>query len=148
MSYNSRFAKLADKMIEKETLPIILMGDKNEVALCEEVASEMRQKAVMLAGKTTITQAAALMKVSRLVVANDGGPLHIAVASGARTASIFGPVDPRVYGPYPAEGHKVITADLPCRPCYRFFRMSDCKHSSCLRDLSVDKVYETIQELL
>ncbi|MBF0387023.1 MAG: lipopolysaccharide heptosyltransferase II [Candidatus Omnitrophica bacterium] len=142
------FAKLADKMIEKRACPIILVGDKNEVALCTEVAQAMRQRVVVAAGEMNVLQAAALMQAARLVVANDGGPLHVAVAAGAVTASIFGPVDPKVYGPYPAEGHIVIQKGLACQPCYRNFRMSDCGHQSCLKSLSADEVFNNITRLL
>ncbi len=138
------FAKLADKMIEKGACPIILMGDKNEVVLCEEVAGLMEHKPIVVAGLMNITEAAALMKAARLVVVNDGGPLHVAVAAGAKTASVFGPVDPGVYGPYPPEGHIVIQKGLACQPCYRNFRMSDCEHQLCLKSLSVDEVFRKV----
>ncbi len=139
------FAKLADKMIEKEGLPIILMGDASEAVLCGEVAGAMKHKPLILAGLVSITRAAALMRLSRWVIANDGGPLHTAVASGAKTLSIFGPVDPAVYGPYPAEGHVVVQKRPLCQPCYRNFRMSDCDHQVCLRELSPDDVFAAFQ---
>ncbi|MBF0619986.1 MAG: lipopolysaccharide heptosyltransferase II [Candidatus Omnitrophica bacterium] len=142
------FAQIADKMIEKAGCPIILMGDQSETALCEDIAAQMRGKPVIAAGQTTITAAAALMKRSRLVIANDGGPLHVAVAAGAKTLSIFGPVDPDVYGPFPKDGHVVVVKRLPCRPCYRNFRMSDCTHASCLKELTVKDVFEQIMEKL
>ncbi len=141
------FAKLADKMVENGKCPIILMGDQGERALCEEVAGHMRHSAIIAAGETSITQAAALMMAARLVVVNDGGPLHVAVAAGARTVSVFGPVDPRVYGPYPPEGHSVIQKGLACQPCYRHLRMSDCGHQACLKNLSVDEVFDKIRGL-
>ena len=144
----AHFAKLADKMIEKGSCPIILMGDRNEAVLCDEVAGLMKHKPIIVAGQMNITQAAALMKAARLVVVNDGGPLHVAVAAGARTASIFGPVDPDVYGPYPLDGHIVIQKRLPCQPCYLKFRMSDCKHQACLKDLSADEVFNNLMRVL
>lgn len=138
------FAKLADKMIENEACPIILMGDQSEVVLCNEVLAGMKHKAVVTAGELSMLQAAALMKAARVVVVNDGGPLHAAVAAGAKTVSIFGPVDPAVYGPYPSAGHTVIQKGLPCQPCYRNFRMSDCGHQACLQSLSVEEVFNHI----
>lgn len=135
------YAKLADKIIENASLAVILMGDQNEKELCEKVKDAMQLPALNAAGATTITQAAALAKRSRLVIANDGGPLHVAVAAGARTVSIFGPVDEHIYGPFPRAGHVVVAKDVPCRPCYRNFRTSDCQHLSCLRKLTVEEVY-------
>ena len=142
------FAELADKIIEKGFGPIILMGDKSEVPLCDAVLRGMSLPAVNAAGVMTLSQAAALVVCSRFVIVNDGGPLHIAVAAGARTVSIFGPVDPVVYGPYPSEGHKVIVKGLACQPCYRNFRMTDCTHRSCLTRLTADEVFEQIKDWL
>ncbi len=141
------YAKLADKIIEKTSLAVILMGDRNEKELCETVKNVMRSPAINAAGGMSITQAAALIKGARFVVTNDGGPLHVAVACGVRTVSIFGPVDENVYGPFPRAGHLVAVKDLPCRPCYRNFRMSDCQHLSCLRNLTVDEVFNQVKEL-
>jgi heptosyltransferase I len=35
------------------------------------------------------------------VIANDSGPLQLAAALGVNALGIFGPSDPRVWGPYP-----------------------------------------------
>ena len=142
------YAKLADKIVEKFGAAIILMGDQNETVLCDEVAHLMRRSSVDLAGKTSITQLAALLALCKAVVVNDGGPLHVAVAAGAKTVSIFGPVDEKVYGPYPQENHVVITNGIACRPCYSRFRRAECGHVSCLTKLDVDEVAERIGQIL
>jgi lipopolysaccharide heptosyltransferase II len=143
------YLKLAEKIIERSKCPIILMGDKNEEALGQGIVAGLRTPVIVLAGQTSLLQSVALMRQAKCVVANDGGPLHMAVACGALTASIFGPVDPVVYGPYPASGkHKVVVKGLPCQPCYRNFRMSDCGHQRCLKDLTVDEVFEALKELV
>lgn len=142
------YAKIADKIIEKFSAPIILMGDKKEKELCSRVGSLMKHKPLDFSGQTSIIQLAAMASVSRAVIVNDGGPLHIAVAAKAKTVSIFGPVDERVYGPYPADSHVVITKPLACRPCYRRFRRADCGHVSCLKTLTVEEVFEKIESAL
>ncbi len=142
------YAKLADKLIEKYTARIILMGSQNESDVCERVASLMGKRPVSACGKTSINQFAALAKRCAFVITNDGGPLHVAVASGVKTVSIFGPVDERVYGPYPPQGHIVVTKEIPCRPCYRRFRRADCAHVSCLNQLRVEDVLKEAEKIL
>jgi lipopolysaccharide heptosyltransferase II len=139
------FAKLADYLVENHGAVIILVGDTSEAPLCHQVAGLMRRPCLNAAGQTTVTQFAALTRQCRLVIANDGGPLHIAVAAGAKTASIFGPVDSEVYGPYPPDKHIVITNNIACQPCYRNFRMTDCQHRSCLRDLTLEDVIRKVE---
>jgi len=143
-----KYAKLADKLIEKFSTPIILMGDKSELDVCGKVSKAMVHPSATACGETTISQFAALARKCSLMIVNDGGPLHIAVAAGVRTASIFGPVDDRVYGPYPLENHIVIKKNLACQPCYRRFRRASCEHISCLSQLTVEEVFNRIKEIL
>ena len=82
------------------------------------------------------------------MIVNDGGPLHIAVAAGVQTASIFGSVDETVYGPYPIGSHIVIKKEIACRPCYQRFRKAACGHISCLNQITVEEVLERIEEIL
>ena len=92
---------------------------------------------------------AALLKQCQGAILNDGGPLHVAEAVGTRTVSIFGPVDPLVYGPYPASNHTVVQKHLPCQPCYeRRFRMADCGHINCLGELTVEEDYRKVRNIL
>jgi len=144
----AKYAKLADKLIENTHAKIILMGDSREEELCRSVEKLMTQDAVMACGQTTIHQFAALAQRCRLMIVNDGGPLHIAVAAQARTVSIFGPVDERVYGPYPSQNHRIVARPLACRPCYRQFRRASCDHVSCLNLIEVDEVFEKVKEIL
>jgi len=143
-----KYAKLADKLVEKYHAVIILLGDKNEEKLCSEVLKSMQKKALSFCGQTTVGQLGALLSKCRLAIVNDGGPLHIATAVGIRTVSIFGPVDEKVYGPYPQEGHFVVTHDVSCRPCYRNFRRASCDHMSCLNHIEVDDVLTRVQRIL
>jgi len=142
------YAKLADKLIEKFSASLILMGDKSELDLCGEVSKAMAHHSATACGETTIGQFAALARKCSLMIVNDGGPLHIAVAAGARTASIFGPVNEHVYGPYPLGNHIVIKKNLACQPCYRQFRRASCDHISCLSQLTVDEVFDKINKVL
>jgi len=140
----AKYADLVDKIVEKSSSEIILMGDPKEKDLCADIVRSGRGRAHNAAGQTTLGQMAALFMNCRLAVVNDGGPLHIAAACGVRTVSIFGPVDPVVYGPYPINGHTVVRKGLACQPCYRRFRMASCGHISCLNDLSVEDVFRKV----
>lgn len=69
-------------------------------------------------GRLELRQLAALLNQATLVVTNSTGPLHMAVALGVRTVSVYSsliPCHPRRWGPYPsfAEGsreHAVLIA--------------------------------------
>ncbi len=144
----SKYADLLDKIIENFDAAIILLGDSKEEELCRQVVNQAHFPLYFAVGKTSLCGMAALFAQCRLAIVNDGGPLHVAVAVGVKTVSIFGQVDPRVYGPYPVENHTVVQKGLPCQPCYRRFRRADCGHISCLVDLSVEDVYRKVKNIL
>jgi len=145
------FAKLADKIVENYKAQIIIMGDFFEQELAHRVKMSMHYKAIDLSGRTNIGQLAALLSITRLVITNDGGPLHMAVALGRKTVSFFGPVDPKVYGPYPLDTkrHIVLESSLDCSPCYHNFRLSGCKHNKeCLEKIDVKLALNAVSTLL
>jgi ADP-heptose:LPS heptosyltransferase len=74
----------------------------------------------------------------------------MAVAVGTRSISIHGPVDSRVYGPYPiSDKHLVIEdASLSCRPCYKSFKLADCDNIRCIENISVDMAFKKIADFL
>jgi ADP-heptose:LPS heptosyltransferase len=54
-----------------------------------------------LTGNTSLVSLPALIQRADWVISNDSGPMHLAAALGVRTLGIFGPTDPRRFGPYP-----------------------------------------------
>lgn len=142
------YAKLADKLFEKFAAEIILMGGLQDVEVCREVVSFMRHKPHFACGMTSLGQFAALAQSCHIVIASDGGPLHVVCAAGVKTVSIFGPVDERVYGPFPSEGHGIVKKDLPCRPCYRQFRRAQCEHRQCLNTITPEDILRTVENIL
>ena len=143
-----KYAQLIDKIIENFDADIILLGDPKEKELCREVVNQAHFPVHLGVGETSVLGLAALLMQCQGAIVNDGGPLHVAEAVGVRTVSIFGSVDPQVYGPYPVANHTVVQKFLPCQPCYRRFRMANCGHISCLGELSVEEVYRKVQNIL
>ena len=65
-----------------------------------------------LVGVLDFKEIAALGSVAELVIGPDTGLMHLLAAAGAPTVMIFGPSDPRRYGPFVAPG-KAATAWRP-----------------------------------
>lgn len=144
------FAKVCSMLIERHNAKVMLLGDTDDAKICNQVAELIGHSVLNFSGKTTLCEFASLVAKSSLVITNDGGPLHIAVGVGAKTVSIFGPVDERIYGPYPpGPNHIVIKKDLPCRPCYRNFKMPEClRDIECIRTITADEVFQAAKRLL
>lgn len=143
----ARFSELADRVADSFKARIILIWGPGEEELVNEIKGLMKREA-LISPETNIRQMAALCKMCNLVICSEGGPLHIASSQGVKTVSIFGPVDEKVYGPYPpGKNNIVITSDVDCRPCYQRFKLPNCDTKKCLEGISVDTVFNAINFL-
>lgn len=97
-----RFAQIAQKLAEQGWQMLLIgrsPGDDEPVPAMLNAAP----KAVNAIGNFNYRQSAALMRLSRLLICNDSGPMHVAAAIGTPTVSIFGPTDPRRKAPLGAK---------------------------------------------
>ena len=140
-----KFAAVAGHFLSRE-FAVILIGSQRERVVCEEVAA-LAPGAVDLAGMTTLSELAALIRRSAISITNDSGPMHLAVALDRPAVSIFGPTDPIWIGPY-QRANAVLQADLACSPCY-LRRLKHCRHDhACMRDVSPIGVIERAESML
>lgn len=96
-------------------------------------------------GKTTVAQATALLAASRLLLTNDTGPMHLAVAVGTPVVDLsVGHVDFRETGPY-GPGHWVLQPELDCAPC-GFDQV--CAHHTCKDRLQIHQVAALLLHVL
>jgi len=146
------FAAVGDALVERHGAQIVLFGEASDKPICQTVARLMRHPVVDLSGQTSLGQFVSLLGRMDLVICNDGGPLHLAVSQGVKTVSIFGPVDPHVYGPYGRSNgrHQVICREgLPCRPCYHQFKLPPCPYErACLTMITPEEVLEACEAVL
>ncbi len=123
-------------------LPIrsVVISNRADSPVVDEVVAASGGKAISMAGKTGLKELAALISRAEFFISNDTGPMHIAAALGIPVFAIFGPANPVRTGPYGCN-HTIINKELSCAPCYR---QNPCSHWSCMKDLSVTEVRDTI----
>jgi heptosyltransferase-2/heptosyltransferase-3 len=97
---------------------VIVTGGPEEGALVRQVCSGITGTVHTIIGEASLGQLAAVFERCALVMGVDSGPLHLAAATGAQTAVLFGPGDHLRFGPWgPPERHHVVRAGLWCSPC-------------------------------
>jgi ADP-heptose:LPS heptosyltransferase len=96
-------------------------------------------------GGRPVSYIATLLKASSLHIGNDSGITHLASALGTPTIAVFGPTDPKVWGPV-GRHVKIVTSDYPCAPCAEKDRRQ-CSDVRCLDAVEVGDVLLTAQTL-
>lgn len=138
------FAAVCDRLIRECASSVVLIGLKEDRVVIESVMKKMKERPHNLAEKTNIRQLAALLKGAKLLVTNDSAPLHLGCAVGVKVLALFGPTDPRKYGPT-GEFDIVMNERLSCAPCER----AACKHNyECMKLILPDKVFEAAKMML
>ena len=69
-----------------------------------------------LCGKTGMGELFEILRLSRCLLSNDSGPVHIAAALKTPVIALFGPTIPAKTGPY-GQIHRVFQPDLDCIGC-------------------------------
>jgi heptosyltransferase-3 len=112
-------------------------------------------------GRPDWASLAALLAGARVYVGPDTSVTHLAAATGCPTVAIYGPVNPRLMGPWPVGGlsepwnpagtiqHRgnvwVVQNPLPCLPCEKLGCAGHLdSHSQCLDELPVRQVLAAV----
>ena len=137
------YAALADRLIDTHR-QVLLIGSKEEAGVSEEVTGRMRNRPIVLTGKTTLDQITAVLAGVDLIVTNDTGPAHIGAALGRPTIVIFGPTNPLTTRPF-SPAAEILRHPPDCAPCM----LRDCPiDHRCMTAITVDEVFERSNALL
>ena len=148
------YADVAARIWKGHGIPLVLVGAADEEELCAHVKRAAVEhgcdgSAVLpLAGRVSLAGLVTLCRDSRLVVSNDTGALHLAVASGASVVAVMGPTRREGHGPYGQMDH-VVAARKDCAPCQGTRRRSRCTdEGACMRTITVESVMGKADALL
>ena len=142
-----RFAQVADRLAQKYGFKILVIVSAKDSKYANDLIKYMRSSAINLAGKTSITQLASLLRKCGLLISNDSGPVHLACAVGTPVISIFGRnqagLGPKRWGPVGPRDkflHKASCIECLAHNCQKEF--------ACLKSITVDDVVSAADSIL
>jgi len=147
-----RFAQVADWLFTNYNATIIISVASNRIeqAIAEEICSlskyNHKHKLINLAEQPlNLGQLKALFACADLVISNDTGPRHIAIALKRKVVTLFGPNDPAWTETDYKDEIKII-GDAPCAPCEK----PVCKKNEhlCMQAITVEMVCNAAKKLL
>lgn len=142
-----RFASLIERLGKETGVRVVLVGGKeggaNEKGLNEDILSRVSSPVIDMTGQTNLKELAALLLKSKAFVANEAGPLHLAMALGVPSVALLGPTDPGRTGPF-GGNVTVVRHAVDCQPC----RNRSCASRTCMDAITVDEVFSAVKEKL
>lgn len=144
-------------------LATAVIGAKTDRAYLDTVWRDT--DVVRLDGELSWPELSALIGGAQIYVGPDTALTHLAAATGTQTVALYGPTDPRIWGPWPRNGlerpwdasgtiqHRdnvwLVQNPLPCLPC----QLEGCERrldsrSQCLDELSAAHVVTAVDHAL
>lgn len=141
---DENFIDLGKKLLAGNAgIRIVLTGAPNEIKRCNYIAGQIGGKTLCTAGEIPLKHTRALIRRLSLLVTNDTGTLHMAIALGTRTVSLFCPTDYRCYGPlYDLHIHRVVAKEKPCVKC----ESAKCREPFCMSSITTEEVFRVIED--
>ena len=145
-----KFIAAAKEIQQRTNCVWILFGGKTDAAITNQIASQLPTSSshlLNLAGKTNLRELMALLKLCRVVLTNDTGPMHVAAALGTPVVVPFGSTSPELTGPgLPGDARNyLLKSDAPCSPCFRRECPIDFR---CLNGISESRVISAVMEIV
>ena len=143
-----RFAAVADALADRGAT-IVLSASDAEADLAASVAARMRHAPANLGGKLSLNALCGMLERACMIVANDTGPLHMALAIGTPAVGIFwltnlieaAPLRPYLLSP-------ALSVQARCPLCGVENLRARCHHDVCfVADVGIDEVVGLSLEL-
>ncbi|HYE31402.1 MAG TPA: lipopolysaccharide heptosyltransferase II [Methylomirabilota bacterium] len=121
-----RFVETIRHVANQQPAAWVIFGAKADIETAEWIAGELRNSLAtenevhVVAGKTSLRELCAGLKLCRVLLTNDTGPMHVAAAVGTTVIVPFGSTSPELTGPDPLglQRHQIIRTGVPCSPCF------------------------------
>jgi len=118
-----------------------MIGTRENIPSCEKLAQLVQSDRLFsLAGRTTMDELFELLRVAKLLISNDNGPVHFAAMTDTPTLALYSTDSPFVYG---SLGKcLVLYSFYQCSPCIMAYnhKRSDCSDNKCLQAIPASTV--------
>ncbi len=140
------FARLAELLQEQYRCKLILLVGPGEESIARRITAATN--ATIINTADAMLDLALLKPIIRrcnLLITNDTGPRHFAVAFDVPTVVLMGPTNP-LYTSAHLDRTSVIRLDLPCSPCHK--KVCPYKHHACMNEITPNMVLTTSSKYL
>ena len=137
------YGKLAQRL-STDGYQIWIFGSKKDQQVTDQIKNIGGAAVTNLAGRTELVDVVDLLALCKLTVCNDSGLMHVAAAVERPLVAIYGSSTPD-YTPPLTDRAEVCYLNLECSPCFK--RECPLGHTNCLKNISVDNVFDAIKRI-
>ncbi len=139
------FARLAEMCQTQLNAKVLLLSGPGEESIAQAVVTQSRAKIIDTRGDNVdLELLKPLVRRCNLLITNDTGPRHYAVAFDVPAVVIMGSTDPR-YTASNLDKTIVIRKELDCSPCHK--KVCPLEHQ-CMTRITPDEVFTAAAKLL
>jgi heptosyltransferase-2 len=144
----ANFIAAAAEIQRRTDCVLLILGAGSDIPLANEIQSALRvphSTLKSLSGRTSLRELMAVLKLTRVLLTNDTGPMHLAAALGTHVVVPFGSTSPELTAPgLPGDDHHyLLAANVPCAPCFRRTCPIDFR---CMSAISVETIVTAVLE--
>ena len=144
-----KFSFLAKSLSQELSSKFLLVGDKNDQMIIEDIKACVGEGSVIQAIDIPLNRLVALVERCELFISNDSGPIHLASASGVPTIGIFGPTHPGLGFSPKGLGDKIFWAGVECSPCSLHGEKECVKESRfCMDQLKPEDIIREAKKMI
>ena len=138
----AKFAEVAALAARGRGAGLVAVGAPEDAALVADLIERLGAIPILdLAGRTNLSQLAAVMEGADCVLSNDTGPLHLAAATGVPVVGVYTCTLPAKTGPYGPNAQVVASRIWCAGSCVK-----RCDRLECMDELSSDRVWSAVRD--
>lgn len=136
------FAEVANHMLQKGW-KVWLFGSAKDRFITTKIMQLTYGQCEQIAGRTQLSETIQLLSVTKGLVTNDSGLMHVAAALNKPLVALYGSTSPKCTPPL-FDQATILQLELECQPC--FARECPLQHHRCMRDLKPNQVIKVIDQ--
>lgn len=143
------FAKAIEIINSRTKARFVLIGSREDEGLMKKLKSLVGHVNFIDAVGLSFPKLSAAINGCQVVLTNDSGPMHIAVALKVPVVAIFGPTHPKLGFSPLGERDIILCADVECSPCSLHGKRKCYQKSRiCMEKIVPEMVVDEVLEIL
>lgn len=143
------FGEVISQLIRRRAARVAIVAGPGDQTVVAQIQRHADPGLPVVDQALSLPQLAALFASCDALLCHDSGPMHLAAAVGTRVIALFGSQPLHLWRPV-GEKHVTLQPPLPCAQCASpgLCQPHDSYHNHCVRNITVQRVYEAISQAL